>query len=336
MEQIEIHAPSDKPPAFEHNFDYDPTYGYSLEQMLALEPPKPPADFADFWQRRYQRTLQAGPLDITLADTVETLPRLNLREIAYTSTDGIRIHGLLTLPPDGKISSIAVCGHGYGMVAKPQPDPILPGCACIHPRARGLGNSLVPGLKQGDVASHVLHGIESRDNYIHGGCVEDIWRAASAMIELYPDCREKLFFNGGSFSGGLGALALPWDPRFKAAFLRDPSFGNYPLRLQLPCMGSGRHVRERWLREPEIANVLQYFDAATSAGFIRIPCLVAASLFDPSVPPPGQFSVYNALPGLKALSIKSAGHFAHKDTVTEMTEIEARRGHLLQAWLNES
>jgi len=41
----------------------------------------------------------------------------------------------------------------------------------------------------------------------------------------------------------------------------------------------------------------------------RVPVHVAAALFDPAVPPPGQFAVYNALGGPKELFVLTAGHF---------------------------
>jgi len=36
---------------------------------------------------------------------------------------------------------------------------------------------------------------------------------------------------------------------------------------------------------------------------------VAAATFDPVVPPPGQFAIYNAIPGDKAIFVLDAGHF---------------------------
>jgi cephalosporin-C deacetylase len=55
--------------------------------------------------------------------------------------------------------------------------------------------------------------------------------------------------------------------------------------------------------------VLQYFDSATAAGHIQIPTLVAAAVFDPAVPPPGQFAVHNCLAGPKDLFARQAAHF---------------------------
>jgi cephalosporin-C deacetylase len=101
---------------------------------------------------------------------------------------------------------------------------------------------------------------------------------------------------------------LPWDHRFKRAYLDVPSFGNHPLRVTLPCNGSGESVRLYRKTHPDVMQVLAYHDSATAARRIQIPVLVAAALSDPAVPPPGQFAVYNALPGEKRLFIRQTGH----------------------------
>ena len=38
---------------FEHPYSFDPSYGYSLETLLAITAPEAPSDFADFWRNLY-------------------------------------------------------------------------------------------------------------------------------------------------------------------------------------------------------------------------------------------------------------------------------------------
>lgn len=121
-----------------------------------------------------------------------------------------------------------------------------------------------------------------------------------------PEAAGRLTYLGTSFGGGIGALALPWDDRFHAAGLTVPTFGNHPLRVTLPCTGSGESVRTRLAEDPSVLDVLAYFDAATAARHIKIPVHVGAALFDPSVPPPGQFAVYNGLAGPRELLVLRA------------------------------
>ncbi len=299
---------------FSHDYPFDPAYGYDLEALLRVPAPPEPRDFVPFWQQRYQDSRAVPPQAMMRpaggSDSVEIF------DIEFSSLGGIRIGGWMTRPRNKPVERGVVVGHGYG--GREQPDLALPieNAAAIFPCLRGQSRSRHPEIPEATMG-HVLHGIEFRETYVHGGCAADIWCAASALLALVPEAEPRLDYIGGSFGGGIGALALPWDSRFSAAYLSVPSFGNHPLRLTLPCVGSGEAVRRYYEKHPEIVDVLAYFDAAAAAHYLQIPVLVAAALFDPAVPPPGQFAVYNALPGPKELFVLSAGHFAHPDEAAE-------------------
>ena len=155
---------------------------------------------------------------------------------------------------------------------------------------------------------HVLVGIESRESYILGLCAADIWCAVTALAELVPQVAASIVYTGGSFGGGTGALAMPWDPRILAASLIVPSFGNHPLRATLRCEGSGEAVRLHLVDHPEALDVLEYFDAAIAASMAELPVQVIPALSDPVVPPPGQFAIYNALPEPRECVVIARGH----------------------------
>lgn len=144
-----------------------------------------------------------------------------------------------------------------------------------------------------------------------GGCVDDLWLAVSAMLLLFPATCGHIGYAGMSFGGGIGAMALPWEPRIQRAHLNVPSFGNHPVRLQLPTVGSGAAVQGYQQQHGNVLATLQYYDAASAARFIRQPVHVAAALFDPAVAPPGQFAIYNALSEPKYLFVLEAGHFSY-------------------------
>lgn len=306
----------------------DPTYGYDLQALLAVEAPEPPDDFADFWKSLHQRARE-----VDVAARFEGEPELidnrRVYDISYTSTDGLRLGGWLTVPAEGPIRRGIVAGHGYG--GRPGPDPVtlLPDAATIFPCARGLpSRSLLPDLPDTG-AMHVLHGISDRDRYVHGGCAADVWCAATALIDLVPETADRLDYVGGSFGGGIGALALGWDERFTAGCLYVPSFGNHPLRLTLECTGSGEAVRRYARTHPEVIEVLRYFDAASAARLLTKPIQVSAALADPSVPPPGQFAVYNGLAGRRELVVMTAGHMEYPEEEAETRHrIEAERAFL--------
>ncbi|MFE5090387.1 acetylxylan esterase [Streptomyces sp. NPDC056638] len=316
---------------FEHGFPFDPAYGRTLDDLLLIPAPAAPDDFDAFWRARYEEARKVatepeiGPLE-------DERDGVRIHGVTFTSVGGVRLGGWVALPAEGSAEYGFVVGHGYGGRQEPGPDvPLpLPRAAAILPCVRGMGaRGLRPGIPD-TAGGHVLHGIESRDSYVIGDCVADLWCAASALHELVPALTRgeggpRLGYLGESFGGGLGALALPWDGRFGAAQLTVPTFGNHPLRLTLPCVGSGEAVRGHYREHPEVAQVLRYFDAATAATRLELPTLVAAALFDPSVPPPGQFAVYNALAGERELRVLSAGHFEYEGLAAEVAELRAAR-----------
>ena len=303
----------------EHPFPFDPTYGYDEARLLTVTAPEGPADFASFWQRTYDET-RAIPLGLEKRRIESPLTDFEVYKIEFNSLGGVKIGGWLTVPLQGPVTRGMVVGHGYGGRDVPAFEP---GAVAISPCARGFNRSAQAGIP-GEAFRHVLHGIKNRETYSHRGCAADLWSAASALLELYPEFTEKLDYSGSSFGGGIGALALPWDKRFRKAFLEVPSFGNHPLRIQMPCIGSGEAVRSYYRRHPEVMEVLAYFDAATAARSITIPVFAAPALFDPAVPPPGQFAVCNVLAGPKEWFIRRTGHFPSPLEDAETREIQVR------------
>jgi cephalosporin-C deacetylase len=93
--------------------------------------------------------------------------------------------------------------------------------------------------------------------------------------------------------------------------------------VRLECVGSGAAVRTRYLQDPRVLDVLAYFDAATAARHVRIPVQAVPALFDPSVPPPGQFAVVNSLAGAVEVELLTAGHFFdYPEYDLELTALE--------------
>ncbi|MDF3057538.1 MAG: deacetylase [Rariglobus sp.] len=293
-----------------HSCPFDPTGGYSPEQLRQLRPViEEPSDFADFWRGTFDEAMCA-PLDWSLKPSAHPgNAEQEVFDIEFAGMLGNRIGGWLTKPRRQPLRRGLLIGHGYGGRDAPDLAPPVGDAATIQPVCTGLPTrSLHAGIPAQGM-DHVLHGIGRRETYVHRHCVMDLWRAASVLHEAVPGSRPRLDYLGGSFGGGIGALALPWDRRIRSAFLCVPSFGNHPLRLQLPCDGSGESVRLLAQRQPEIRNVLSYFDAAIAARHTTIPVIVAAAAFDPAVPPAGQYSVYHALGGPKELFPLTAGHY---------------------------
>lgn len=303
-----------------NGYGFDPSYGYSLAQLLAVGAPKAPSDFLAFWQQRYQNALRISPLPKTTFLRTDK-SGWQVFDIRYTSTDHRQIRCWLMLPKYGVVKRGFVIGHGYG--GRNDPDFHLPfhDAALLFPCFRGLGLSCETDISS-DPFWHVRHHIEDADKYVLGGCVEDVWLGVSTLLSLFPYLKGHLGYLGISFAGGIGALALAVEKRITRAHFNVPTFGNQPLRLRLPSQGSANSVQQ-YFREhkKQTLKVLRYYDAATAAQYINIPVHCACAVFDPCVAPPGQFAIYNALPGKKELFVLDAGHYDYPNQAQQQQQL---------------
>jgi cephalosporin-C deacetylase len=286
--------------------EFDSSYGYSLSQLLEIGAPPEPGDFCVFWQQRYQQVRRYQP-QLRICPSTFSHADFDCYDADYLSTDEAQIGGWLLLPKHGCIRRGVIVGHGYG--GREAPDTHLPiaDAALLFPCFRGLSRSRQPGIPDRP-ETHVLHHIDNRERYILGQCVEDIWLAVSALTRLFPQAEGHIAYLGISFGGGIGALALAWENRIQRAHFNVPSFGHHPLRMTFPTWGSAHAVQDYQQHHPQAMEVLRYYDAAVAARYIHTPLHIAAALADPMVAPPGQFSIYNAVPGNKQLFVLDMGH----------------------------
>lgn len=301
-----------------HEYKFDPSYSYSLEQLLLVSTPADPPGYDAFWAKRYAATIEVAP-EATISEEKEQNGWREFK-LSYQSTKGVRINGWALLP-HGEIEKVIVSMHGYGGIDGPHYDFRPKNTAILFPCARGIS------LSKHDVISpnpmwHVLHDIQNRDNYVHGGCVEDIWVAVTVAQQLFPQAADRIGFMGISFGGGIGAIALGFDERIARAHLNVPSFGNQPLRMSLPTTGSGAAVQSMLKRKPDFLNsTLAYYDAAIAAKRILMPMHCACAMFDPMVAPPGQFAIFNAIPSEKILFVLRAGHHEYPEQHLETQQL---------------
>lgn len=309
---------------------FDPTQGYRLAELLDVGPPPEPPGFDAFWAGLKSRADRVV-VDPTVLGSPVRSSRWTVLDVAFTSLGGIRIGGWLVVPADGRVDAGMVVSHGYGGREEPDVSLIPSRTAAIFPCSRGLPTrSLLPGVSP-EGSAHVLVGIDDPSTYIHGGCAADIWCAATALTALVPGAERPLAYWGGSFGGGIGPMALHVDLRFTSAVLEVPSFGHHPLRLAMPCTGSGAAVRAYAAEYPDVVTTLGFFDAATCATRVGIPIVVAPALADPAVPPPGQFAVANAFAGDTTVFVLSAGHAEYPAQADEQAGFRALAAALLAA-----
>lgn len=316
---------------FQHNYKFDPSYGYDLQALLKVGVPEMPANFEAFWRQRYGAALEVDPAPV-LEGGGEVRDGWKVYDLRYRSTDGVQIGGWCLLPEHGRVERVFVVMHGYGGREEPDFDLPFENAAILFPCARGISRSPHESISW-NPRWHVLHDIQDYQRYVHGGCVEDVWLGVSSALRLFPEARGRVGLLGISFGGGIGAMALAWDSRIVRAHFNVPSFGNNALRLKLRTTGSGRAVRVMHHRIPELVEkTLSYYDSASAARWIRQPVHFALALFDPMVAPPGQFAVYNAVPGTKQLYVLKAGHFDYEEEAEQKAALLIELGQFFR-WL---
>jgi len=299
------------PPPMRSAAAFDPTYGFDREALLAQKPhDAEPEDLDAFWAGIAEEAEQIDPDPVVGPWTSHAdHPGVEMADIRYRSLDGIEIGGWLTRPvrPIRPTSRALVVGHGYGGRSEPDLADVPDDAIAIFPVLRGLPTrSAVPGVGD-DGIHHVLWGIHAPRAYSHIGSVVDTWLAAAIVRRLFPQIRE-LGYIGGSFGGGIGALAAGFIQCFDAVVLEVPSFGNHPWRVTVESEGSANRVRLHAQEHPGVMETLAYADAATAARRIHVPALVLPALADPVVPPPGQFAVAVSLAGPTWVHVLSHGH----------------------------
>lgn len=310
---METSRQSARAPLFEHTLPFDPSCGYDRAALLAVTPPPGPDDFDAFWQQT-RAECDAVPLNLQVRPLESPSPAHRLHALRFSTLGGVKVGAWLVTPVDGNIDTAAVVGHGYG--GRDAPDwPIQRG-AFLFFCAPGFHLSADPELPN-ECYQHVLHGITHRDTYIIRYCVAAIWSSARALETYFERTFSRLYYFGGSFGGGLGALAMPHDARFTKCVFNVPTFGHQPIRLTCRGQGSGEAVRLYAEEHPEVIDVLHYYDAGTAATRITIPNVTAPALFDPAVAPPGQFAVSNPMARHGHQFILSAGHFEYADAQRE-------------------
>ena len=281
---------------------------YSLGALLVAPPDQPePEDFDEFWRSTFEE-FGTGAVAWWTVRELDATPTHRVSEIRFDSSADEPAAAFVMVPHAASaVRRGLVVGHGYGGRTGPDAERVPADTVAVFPCAPGTGAdapSRFPALP----AEHVLAGIGHRDTYSLRFAAADIWRAATVLRDLAPAAADALDFSGSSFGGGIGAMALPWDTRFRRAALDVPSFGAHAIRLTRRCTGSGEAVRMHLLAHPEDRSTLDYHDAASAARRLRIPVHVGAAVLDPAVDPRGQFAVYHALAGPRRLTVRANGH----------------------------
>ena len=282
--------------------------GHTKEQLLEIKGEAPVPGFAEFWQEQYKRAVNSK-LDYRVEEEVwSPCPSVRIYRVSFVSCDGFRI-GMWVSRPERSCGGHIVM-HGYSNDVRPWVKPDLQLTAAV-PCVPGLGISMCKEVPW-QLQHHAAYGFEDPEKYVLVSGVRNIWTAVSILIDMFPDVKDNISCSGGSLGGGMGALAVPWDPRIKAAELNVPTLGGRIMLEYLRNPTDPSYVRAVKARESENnMRTLDLCNAAAAARYIRVPVLVTPALCDKNVPPPGQFAVANSIPEeFRILRIREVGHAA--------------------------
>lgn len=287
----------------QHNFPFSASSKHhDLEELLRIRGPEEPAGFKAFWEENYALVTAMRPTYFIEREVWSPYPDVRIYRIRVKNWDNTEFVMFIARPDQSRGGLLI--GQEYGHFVLPQfRSGFTTGFACV----RGLGLSSCKEIPW-DAERHIVHGIRMKETYILRGAVADQWMAAGVLLDMFPDTAENLNYSGCGMGGGMGALLLPWDKRFRAAFLALPSFGA-EIRFDRPSSGSEEACRQYLAGHPPARKVLAWFDASAAAKYIRIPVGISLAVSDPCVAPAGQFSIANAVPdAYKTLFIRETGH----------------------------
>ena len=281
---------------------------FTKEQFLEIKGEEPLQDFETFWRAQYERAVDSK-LDYKVEHEVwSPVPDVKIYKVSFVSCDGFKI-GMWVSRPEKSCGGHIVM-HGYGNDVRPCVKQDFPLTTAV-PSVPGLGISMcreIPWQPQ----HHAAYGFEDPEKYVLVSGVRNVWTSISILIDMFPDVKENISCSGSSLGGGMGAIAVPWDSRIKAAELSVPTLGGRIMLEYLNNPTSPAYTRAMKAKESENnMRTLDLCNAASAARYIRVPVLVTPALCDNVVPPAGQFAVANSIPEeFKILRIRDVGHAA--------------------------
>lgn len=202
----------------------DGTFGYTLDDLLKIEAPPPPEDFAAFWEETYRLATARVPEYKIEKEIWSPDAGVKILQVRFKTYDGFEI-GMWIARPESSNGGLVI-GQGYGNLATP-PTSRNPGLTVALPSIRGLGISQCAQIPW-KPAAHAGYGIQSRETYVIRGAVTDIWEATSVLTDLFPDTASNLNYSGGSLGGvvcdhwPLESVHLAWREAVEGA---DGAFG---------------------------------------------------------------------------------------------------------------
>jgi cephalosporin-C deacetylase len=261
-----------------------------------------PEDLESFWAQS-RAALADVPFDLQCEPVSEPAPGpapCAKFRLTYRSLGGIPIRAYLSCPITGARNQgpfpAIVMSPGYG---GRQFGAALDECRRgfvllqVYPRSQGESGDLWkvdPSCNQ----AWLKHGKHSREEFYYRGGYLDLVRGIDCLLTRPDVDPERIGLMGTSQGGGMAIAAGALDRRVKAVVAHVPylcNFRNNAAYAKFPELAN----------DPAFLNTFDYFDPVNLAPWLRAPTLVSSGGLDVTCPPDAIRSVFDRLPGIKAL-----------------------------------
>ncbi len=255
-----------------------------------------------FWQRTGE-ALAAEPLEAQVEPVVEPLPYKKFK-LTLRSLGGVRVRGWLALPVQGEAPAkpwpVIISTPGYG---GPQQGVMLGECqrgyAILQIFPRGQGDSAA--LWNIDGPDKLTWRLDRPEGAYYQGAYADVIRAIDYVVSRPDLDANRIALVGTSQGGGISLAAGALDERVKAVVAHVPFLCDFRLAARTPA-SLVKILLDRAGRNDEAAlRTLDFFDPRELALRLRVPVLLSAGGKDEICPAATIRSVYERLPGVKAL-----------------------------------
>ena len=286
---------------------------------MSIVLPDVPEDFDDFWGE-VRAEAEGVPLDFNRSlSNAFGLPGFKVETIAFRSVNGRTLHGWIAFPPEARRLPGFLWITPYGR------ESLLPNQYGTRPGMVSMsfnffGHGPFDQEKYTPDRGYFAEGAGDPTTWVFRTMVQDCivaLRVIQAQLEADED---GLAAMGMSQGGGLAIACGAHSPIVKAVCADMPFLGGIRSRLlaetyRYPLKELSDYMENTPLGQERLFNTLGYFDSVNQATRCGVPTHVTLGLKDPASRPDAVRSIFEALPGPKALTELDWGHDWHPDMV---------------------
>ncbi|HLK15041.1 MAG TPA: acetylxylan esterase [Fimbriimonadaceae bacterium] len=281
--------------------------------------PDVPEDFDEFWAEA-RAEADAVPLEFhrSLNNAFE-LPGFVVEALAFRGMEGRTLHGWIAYPPQARRYPGFLWIPPYGRESK-LPDAYGTRDEMVSLSFNFFGHDPFHQEKYVPERGYFAEGADDPQTWIFRRMAQDCFIAVRVLQAQLEADEDRLAAMGMSQGGGLAISCGAQCPSIRAVCADMPFLGGIRSRLleeiyRYPLKELADFMENTPLGKERLFNTLGYFDTVNQATRCRVPTHVTLGLKDPASRPDAVRSIYEALPGPKALTELDWGHDWHPDMV---------------------